>query len=341
MKIYKRKKTNFIEIKTMEDMKNYIKNPLWKFGNRDKINDFIDFSPEDKTMMESIVLTDKLINRHEFEVSYVSKIFKHKSKTQLNYWLCRGWNEQDAISKISDIQKRYGISCKRTMRENGNYKKSSTTNIEYYLNKGMSADGARKALAERQSTFTLDKCIKRHGLEEGTKRFNERQSKWLTSLYNKSDDEIKRICSDRVNNKLGKASKTSLNVFIPLIEKLKSNELISDGDYFIGYENLKEFFLYDKEIKRLSFYDFVIPKYNTIIEYNGRIWHPHGDNWLPQVFINSTAEECISRDEYKKSLAEKNGFEILYIWDDENINDCIEKCFLFIQEHVKSISENP
>ena len=37
-----------------------------------------------------------------------------------------------------------------------------STNIEYYLNQGMSEDDAKKALHDRQSTFSLKKCIERN-----------------------------------------------------------------------------------------------------------------------------------------------------------------------------------
>lgn len=38
-----------------------------------------------------------------------------------------------------------------------------TTNLEYYLNEGMSKEEAKKALHDRQATFSLDKCIKKYG----------------------------------------------------------------------------------------------------------------------------------------------------------------------------------
>lgn len=53
----------------------------------------------------------------------------------------------------------------------------------------MSEEEAKIALRERQATFTLEKCIKRHGLEEGTRRFNERQDKWQNTLNSKPQEE--------------------------------------------------------------------------------------------------------------------------------------------------------
>ena len=61
------------------------------------------------------------------------------------------------------------------------------TNIEYYLNQGMSEEDARQALHNRQATFTLEKCIKKYGEQEGLKIFSKRQQKWIKSLYKNFD----------------------------------------------------------------------------------------------------------------------------------------------------------
>lgn len=60
--------------------------------------------------------------------------------------------------------------------------KNCNTSLEFYLNKGYDEDTARKMLKERQATFSLEKCIKKYGEEEGIKRFKERQEKWKQSL---------------------------------------------------------------------------------------------------------------------------------------------------------------
>jgi hypothetical protein len=52
------------------------------------------------------------------------------------------------------------------------------TRIEYYLKKGYTEIESEKMLSERQRTFTLEKCILKHGEEIGIKIFNERQNKW-------------------------------------------------------------------------------------------------------------------------------------------------------------------
>ena len=56
------------------------------------------------------------------------------------------------------------------------------TRLDYYTSRGLSLEEAKKALSERQSTFSLEKCIDKHGEEEGKRIWQERQDKWKVSL---------------------------------------------------------------------------------------------------------------------------------------------------------------
>jgi hypothetical protein len=84
----------------------------------------------------------------------------------------------------------------RNRSEQGN----STTSIEYWLKK---TDGdlieAEKLLSERQSTFSLDICIEKHGELEGTKVWKERQIKWQDTLKSKTDEELESINKKKSN----------------------------------------------------------------------------------------------------------------------------------------------
>lgn len=62
--------------------------------------------------------------------------------------------------------------------------------LSFYLNQGMTEDDDKIALSERQSTFSLQKCIERYGEVEGLRVFNTRQEKWQETLNSKSEDEI-------------------------------------------------------------------------------------------------------------------------------------------------------
>jgi hypothetical protein len=71
--------------------------------------------------------------------------------------------------------------------------RSYTTRLDYWINKGLTEDEAKIALKERQTTFSLEKCIEKYGEIEGIKRWKQRQEKWLNTLNSKSDDEKSEI----------------------------------------------------------------------------------------------------------------------------------------------------
>lgn len=77
----------------------------------------------------------------------------------------------------------------KAQKENGN----NQVFLEYWLKRGYSEQEAKEKLIERQSTFSLEKCIQKYGKEEGIKVFQERQNKWQNTLNSKSQEEIDRI----------------------------------------------------------------------------------------------------------------------------------------------------
>lgn len=68
-----------------------------------------------------------------------------------------------------------------------------STTIDYYLTRGYSERKAKEMFRERQNTFSLEKCIQRHGNDEGFRVWKKRQEKWQNTLLQKSQDEINRI----------------------------------------------------------------------------------------------------------------------------------------------------
>ena len=77
----------------------------------------------------------------------------------------------------------------------------------YWLNKGYSNEEAVKLRSERQNTFSLEKCLKKHGEENGRKIFVQRQNNWQKSLYK--------------NGKLKSGySEVSQELFLKLIDRI-------------------------------------------------------------------------------------------------------------------------
>jgi len=104
----------------------------------------------------------------------------------------QGMNEKDVEDSILNIYEK----CTQSRKENN----SNNTTLDYYLSKGMSPEEAREALSERQATFSIDKCIKRHGEEKGLEIWGNRQEKWLGTLNSKTDEEKDKLYKKRVSN---------------------------------------------------------------------------------------------------------------------------------------------
>ena len=66
--------------------------------------------------------------------------------------------------------------------EKASANRSYSSRSEYWIERGMSLEEAASAVRERQTTFSLERCVSRYGAEEGERIFLERQSRWLSTL---------------------------------------------------------------------------------------------------------------------------------------------------------------
>lgn len=209
-----------------------------------------------------------------------------------------------------------------------------STNIEYYLNKGLNEEDAKKALSERQSTFSKEKCIEKYGKEDGFKIWMNRQEKWLDSL-NKNG-----------NLKIGYSS-ISQKLFREIDNRLPNDE-------FLYAENGGEFKIKGKCNTKWYMYDFTSVNRKKIIEYNGDQYHANPDifneNDYPHPFRkNIKSKDIWLKDEIKIESANYLGYEVLVIWESE-FNDklgfdkkekTIKKCIDFIiGKNKETINEN-
>jgi hypothetical protein len=199
----------------------------------------------------------------------------------------------------------------------------SDTTLQYYLDRGYNEEESTKLLKERQSTFSLEKCIEKYGDVVGHERWMSRQEKWQVSLLLNG------------NMKCG-YSKISQELFY-LILKEYSYERMSD--IYFATKN-KEYFLSKKDFG-FFVYDFTDLGNKKIIEYNGDCYHANPRIYkkddYPHPFYKESgpsAEETWERDGIKTNIAIERGFEVLTIWDSDYRNDknkTIEKCLNFLK----------
>lgn len=188
------------------------------------------------------------------------------------------------------------------------------TNIEYYLNQGMTYEEAYLKLKERQTTNSLEKFIKKYGEEIGTIKYAERQKKWLNSLYK--------------NFQLNGDGRSKQSKFAKEL-------IINICKYFSIEIPKKEFYIYDKQNKKAYAYDF---HYNYhIIEFNGDFWHCNPKIY-DENFYNKVkqlyAKDIWEYDKTKINLCHKYNIKTLTIWESEYHNDkeaTLQKCIDFIK----------
>lgn len=193
------------------------------------------------------------------------------------------------------------------------------TKLDYWLKQtNGDVNEAKKLLSERQTTFTLKKCIDRYGDEEGQLIWKHRQDKWIDTMNSKSDDE-KLLINTKKLYKGGSISKAEEELANALSEHFDIVKQL-----VIKYDNTHNF-LYDISYK------------NKIIEFNGDFWHcsPQKYNSGDYIHLPSKTilvDEIWKKDEEKINFAKQQGYEVLVIWESEykkNKENVIQQCITF------------
>lgn len=172
----------------------------------------------------------------------------------------------------------------------------SDTTLNYYLQKGYSEEESKRMLNERQSTFSLEKCIKKYGEFDGYKRWMDRQEKWLNNYQ-------------KVNY-----SKISQEMFINIYKELL-NIGFTDKVYFAKLDNDNNIHdskkNYEYRLKLNESYilpDFFIPSLELILEFDGTYYHR-----------NTTENK--ERERRRDENIKKSGYTVLHISEKEYINN--------------------
>lgn len=178
--------------------------------------------------------------------------------------------------------------------------------LSYYTSQGYTEEEAQLSLSKRQRTFSLDICIEKHGVEEGTRVWSARQEKWLKTLDSKTDEEKAAINKKKLP-KIGMSSKQ---------EKLLANLIKSTGI------DIETQFVIRRTDDSKRYYAYDIMYNNRIIEYNGDLWHANPSVYkeedVPRFPSNTKpAKEIWERDRKKLLLAEQNDYEVHVVWESQ------------------------
>lgn len=221
------------------------------------------------------------------------------------YWLRRGYDEEMSIQKAYEHKQannRLGATTKRTHDQ---YRSTSPRCVEYWTLRGCSADDARRKVANHQSTFSLDICVKKYGTEEGTRRWKSRQEKWHTS-YKKQN-----------------YSNVSQELFWKIAEQLPS----LDDVHFAQLDMTKKLDTGGRNhelrlvLDRVVLPDFIDVRQKKIIEFDGTYWHGVVGRGNKQ------------RDAERDDMYKKYGYTIMRVDEREfnlNPDGVVIKCLNFL-----------
>lgn len=251
------------------------------------------------------------------DMQIIKKKMSSFRKNNVEYWLSNGYNLAEAKDKVSEYQKIAGGADRTSDKNSYEYKKTKNTCIEYYLSKGYSYEESEYQLIERQKTFTLEKCIDKYGIDEGTKIFNKRQQDWIKKMFNE-------------NTCMAAGRSMICDKFIEQLILNINDKKITD-EFLYG---INEKFIFDNLDKKGKRYDLCYNK--KIIEFYGDFWHCN-----PKIFKDDDihkikkikASEIWKQDNRKIKSAHEHNYDVLIIWESDYINnstDIINKSKLFL-----------
>jgi very-short-patch-repair endonuclease len=194
--------------------------------------------------------------------------------------------------------------------------KPNPTKLKYWMDKGFSEEEAIVKRKDRQTTFSLKKCIEKYGQERGIDRWMERQEKWIK------------------NNKKSNYSRISQELFISLYENL--NILgFKDKIYFASLDdkgnihNENKNFEYRLKLKKSYILpDFFIPSLKLIIEFDGTYYHRN-------------TPENKKREIIRDNNIKDSGYDVIHIKEKdylENKENIVDKISLYILQKKTSLN---
>lgn len=162
-----------------------------------------------------------------------------KRPIRKEYWMEKGYDEEESTRLAYEHKKNNDFkgSNRAKERTRDEHRLSSKRCYEYWLSYHMgNEEKAIESLRKYQSHFSLQKCIDKHGDEDGYGIWKERQVKWQATLNSKSKEE-----QDNINKR--KSWTHNLNSINKedLVEYLvKSNRFVCKDEFIKRHKSWKE-----------------------------------------------------------------------------------------------------
>jgi len=261
----------------------------------------------DRTSKHTKSWLETIKNRSESDPNYMKKMTGYSKES----YIARGYTEEEAKQKANEIGKRVSASQIEWNKKPKNkelIKKTRWTNVQYWINKGMTREEAIAEIAKLQ-TRDLAFFQKKYGEDEGRKQWMSKIEKWSQNFQKRC------------------WSQASQNLFIRLYEILSE-----DDRKKVHFATLNPETGEIKDVKRnfetrliledrIVLPDFIIG--NIIIEFDGVYWHNK----------NKIDSGKTDREKKRDEILKKNNFKVLHVneldWY-KNPEEIINKCMTFI-----------
>jgi very-short-patch-repair endonuclease len=283
------------------------------FANKQEGMDFVKCHYCEMTATD---LTSHISRIHKIKASEYTKTHPLRAQAYL-----KGQSERIAGSKNPAYQHNGRLSpfsdkffkgttnvqaTKEKAKRNKQILKKDTTKLDYWLVKtNGNLTEATKLLSERQATFSLKKCIQKHGEDVGREIWSKRQEKWLK------------------NYKKQNYSQVSQKLFNQIMQNY-----VSETVYFATWErtDMTEYMNKEYRLKLKSgksvLPDFIDIQSKKIIEFDGTYWHR-------QTISNPL------REKEREDMLIQNSYMVLRIPEADykkNPQLCVQKCLNFLTQ---------
>jgi len=290
-------------------------------------------------LKQKLILENK--SKEEIEI-LITKIRKESSCWCKEYWIKRGFTEEESINKIKEKQTKNSLKV-------DNKNKDNPYEIKTWMNRGLSEKDSRKKIQQIKDSQNIYKNFSEDEL-------NDVMQKRKDTYYSKSEKE-----RNKINKNRGKTKEQLISKFG---EEYVTKLLFNRGkgrrnSFFRRYSKISEKFFNDLQNninnrlyfgknekwirynKNKGFYVDLLCK-NKIIEFNGNFYHANPKFYTADSVIKIsnakilTAEQIWKKDKFKNKMLQSLNYKILIIWEDdlskEEYNKTLIKCIKFLQD---------
>ena len=230
-----------------------------------------------------------------------------------------------------EIQEKYKNTCleiygyKNPSQSNEIKEKKKATCIKNY---GVEYSMQSKEIQEKYKTT----CLERYGYENPSQSNEIKEKKKATCMknygvkYSLQIPEIRNKIKNNSHSKIADDMCYNLDTLYGTLDTNDTKYFTKNGEYYLKNEDNHDFY-----------YDFTNIIEKWIVEFQGTYIHGLIEG---QEYVYSTpVEEIHKKDEEKKLLAEKNGYKVFYVYEDEyrnNKSKCLENLLKEIKNYVQS-----